>query len=160
MVEKAIRGRLCHSINRFAKANNKYMKDHNKNEESSYLKYRDVNNLYGWEMSQKLSARGFKWIEGLSEFNEDFIKSYSEKSNERYFIKADVQFPENLHELYNDLPFLPKINKTDKVKIFVAELRDTKRIYYAHKKSKKTLNAGLFLKKKFTKSLNLIKKLG
>ena len=54
MVEKAIRGRICYSVYGYAKANNKYMKDFEKNKESSYLKYLDVNNLYGWAMFQKL----------------------------------------------------------------------------------------------------------
>ena len=52
MVKKGIRGGICHSINRNAKVNNKYMKNCNKNKESSYLKYWDVNNPYGWAMSQ------------------------------------------------------------------------------------------------------------
>ena len=39
MVEKKIRGRICHSINRYTKANNKYMKNYDKNKESPYLKY-------------------------------------------------------------------------------------------------------------------------
>ena len=54
MVEKGIRGGTCHAIHRYAKANNKYMKDYDKNKESSYLKYWNVNNLNGWAISQKL----------------------------------------------------------------------------------------------------------
>ena len=46
MVEKGIRGGTCHSIYRYAKANNKYMKGYDKNKESSYLQYWNVKNLY------------------------------------------------------------------------------------------------------------------
>ena len=53
MVEKRIRGGICNAFHQYAKANNKYMRDYDKNEES-YLKYWDVNNVYGWGMSQKL----------------------------------------------------------------------------------------------------------
>ena len=54
MVEEGIRGGICHSIHRYAKANNKYMKNYNNNEESFYIQYLDANNLYGWAMSKKL----------------------------------------------------------------------------------------------------------
>ena len=60
MVEEGIRGRICHSIPTYAKANNKYMKNYNNNEESSYIQYLDANNLYGWAMSHKLPVNGFK----------------------------------------------------------------------------------------------------
>ena len=60
MVEEEIRGGICHSIHRYAKANNKYMKDYNKNIESSYIQYLDANNLYGWAMSQRLPVNKFK----------------------------------------------------------------------------------------------------
>ena len=63
MVEEGIRGGICHSIHRYAKANNKYMKNYSNNEESSYIQYLDANNLYGWAMSKKLPANGFKWID-------------------------------------------------------------------------------------------------
>ena len=63
MVEKKIRGGICHSTQRYAKANNKYMKNYNKDEESSYIQYLDANNLYGWTMSKKLPTNGFKWLE-------------------------------------------------------------------------------------------------
>ena len=61
MVEKGIRGGICHAIHRYAKANNKYTKNYNKNIASSYLMYLDENNLYGWAMFQKLPVNGFKW---------------------------------------------------------------------------------------------------
>ena len=58
MVEKRIRGGICHAIYRYAKANNKYMKNYNK---ESLIQYLDANNLYGWAMSQKLPVSNFKW---------------------------------------------------------------------------------------------------
>ena len=69
-------------VNRYPKANKKYMKDYDKKRESLYLKYWDINNLYGWAMSQKLPVNGFKCVKDLSEFDEGFIKSYNEKSRE------------------------------------------------------------------------------
>ena len=75
MVEKSIRLGICHAIYWYAKANNKYMKDFDKNKESSNLKYCDVNNLYCWAMSRKLPVNKFEWIEDISQFNEDFTKT-------------------------------------------------------------------------------------
>ena len=54
MAVKGISGGICHTIHRYAKPNNKYMKDYGKNKESSRLQYCDVKNLYKWIMSQKL----------------------------------------------------------------------------------------------------------
>ena len=51
MVENGVKGRICHAIYRYVKANKKYMKDYDKNKKSSYLKYWDVNNLYGGTVS-------------------------------------------------------------------------------------------------------------
>ena len=50
------------------------MKDYNKKKESSYLKYQDVNNFYGWEMLQNLPVNKFEWFDETSQFNGDFIK--------------------------------------------------------------------------------------
>ena len=62
MVEKGIRGGICHAIHSHAKANNKYIKNYDKNKESSSIEYLDANNLYGEAMSQKFPVDGFKWI--------------------------------------------------------------------------------------------------
>ena len=61
MVEKGIRGGICHVIHRYAKANDKYMNNYDKNKESSYIQYLDADNFYGWAMSQKLPVDGSKW---------------------------------------------------------------------------------------------------
>ena len=109
LVEQGIRGGIWQAVHQYAKAYDKYMKDYDKNKESSYLKYWDVNNLYGWAMSQKLPVNKFEWIEDTSSFNKDFI------SDEGYFLRVDVQYPEKLHELHNDLVFLPERVKLEKV---------------------------------------------
>ena len=74
MVEKDIRGGICHSIYRYAKASNKYMKDYDKNKELSYLQYWDVNKLHGCAMLQKLPVNNIEWIENNYQFNKDLIE--------------------------------------------------------------------------------------
>ena len=69
IVEKRTRGGICHAIHSYAKANNEYVKNYDKNIESSYLKYFDANNLYRQAMSQELPVDGFKLIKKLSEFD-------------------------------------------------------------------------------------------
>ena len=115
MVKKGIRGGTCRSIYRYSKANNKYMIDYDKNKKSSYIQYWILKNLYGWAMSQKLPVDNIEWIKDTSQFNEDFIKKYNKVSNEGYFLEVDVQYFEKLHDLHNDLSFLPERMKIEKV---------------------------------------------
>ena len=65
MVEKGIRGGICHAIHWYEKANNKYIKNCNKIKKLLYLKYRNVNNLYDWAMSQKLLVNNSKWVKDI-----------------------------------------------------------------------------------------------
>ena len=147
MVEEGIRGGICHAIHRHAKANNKYMKNYDKNKESSYIQYLDANNLYGWAMSQKVPVNGFKWINDVTELDEKFIKNYDEDSDKGYILKVDVKYPKKLHDLHSNLPFLPKRMKIDKCKKLVCNLRNKKK-YVVHIRSlKQALNHGLKLKK-------------
>ena len=111
MVENGIRGGICQVIYRYAKANNKYMNNSDKRKITSYLMYLDANNLYGWAMSQKLPINGFKWVEDLSQFNENCIKNYDENSDIGYFLEVDVEYPKELFNFHEDLPFLPERKK-------------------------------------------------
>ena len=133
IVEKGLRGGICHSIHWYAKANNKYMKDY-ENKESSYIKYWDANNLYCWAMLQKLAVKNFEWIEDTPQFNKDFIKSFNQESDEGHFLKVDVQYHERLHELHNDLPFLPEKMKIETVEKLFTNLHDkTESVIYIRK---------------------------
>ena len=112
MVEKGIRGGMCQSTHRYAKANNKYMKNYDKNIESSYLTYLDANDLYEWEISQKVPVNGFSWYnDHLPDFNEDFIKNYNENSDEGCFLEVDIEYRKQLWSCHEDLPFLPERRK-------------------------------------------------
>ena len=81
MVEKGISGGICHAIHHYAKANNKYFKNYDKNKESSYFKYWDINILYDRATLQKLPVNNFEWIEETSQYNENVIKNYNKESD-------------------------------------------------------------------------------
>ena len=131
MIEKGIRGGICQATHRYAKANNKYMKNYDKSIESSYLMYLDANNLYGWAMSQKLPVNGFKWENDLSRFNERFIKNYNENSDIGYFLEVDIDYPKELFNLHKDLPFLPERKKVNKCKKLICSI-EVKEKYVIH----------------------------
>ena len=90
MYEEGIRGGICNKVHIYAEANNKYMKNYDKNKESTFLMYVDANNLYGWAMGKKLPVDGFKWVDDLSMFTEDFIKSYDEEGDVGYLLVVDL----------------------------------------------------------------------
>ena len=144
MIEAGIRREMCQSVHRYAKANNKYMKNHDKNIESSYLMYLDAKNLYGWAMSQKLAVNGFKWEYELSRFNERFIKKYNEDSDIGYFLEVDVESPKKLFNSHKDLPFLPERRKLQKVEKLVCSIEDKENVIHV-KALKQALNHGLIL---------------
>ena len=124
MIEEGIRGGMCQLVHTYAKANNKYMKNYDKNIDLSYLMYLDANNLYGWAMSQKLPINGFKWVTDVPWFNERFIKKYNENSDIGYFLEVDVEYPKKLWDSHQDLPFLPERRKLEKVQKLVCSIED------------------------------------
>ena len=151
MVEEGIRGGICHSIHRYAKGNNKYMKNYNNNEESSCIQYLGANNLYVWAISKKLPVNGFKWINNNETagpiINEEFMKNYNENDNKGYIFEVAVKYPKKLHKLHSDLPFLPERMEINKCKKLVCNLYNKKK-YVAHINTlKQALNHGLKLKK-------------
>ena len=80
------------------------MRNHDKNKESTFLVYDDASNLYGFAMCKKLPVDGFKWVDDLSIFTEDFIKKYDEEDDTGYLFVVDVEYPKNLHKLHSVYP--------------------------------------------------------
>ena len=146
MFEKGIRGGISHISKRSAKANNKYMKNYDKNQPSTYIQYFDANNLYGWAMSQKLPTHGFKWMKDID--IPSTIKLLEKKDTKiGYIFEVDLEYPKYLWEEHNDYPFAPhklKINKVDKlVSTFFPKTK-----YVLHYKNlKQYLEEGMILKK-------------
>ena len=129
MVEKGIKGGICHVIQKYAKANNKYMKNYDKNIELSYLVYLDASNLYGW--SQKSPANGFKW---------------KKASNKGYTLEVDDDYPKDLLNLHGDVSFLSEKMKIRKCNKLVCNT-DDKENYVVHMKTfKQALNHRFVLK--------------
>ena len=147
MTEEGIRGGICHAIQRYAKANNKYMKDYYKKKKSSYIQYLDANNLYGKAMTEKLLVRGFRWMDDISKMDEDFVRSYDKNDNKGYILEVDVDYPNELQNLHSDLPFLPERMVINNTKKLVCNLNDKKNYVVHINVLKQALDHGLKLRK-------------
>ena len=114
MFERGIRGGITQSVHKWAIANNPYMGcEYDPLRLTNYLQYLDVNNLYGWAMSQPLPTGEFKWID---------IKNLKQEARELkrtidmmvgncnrgvgYVLEVDTKYPIELHDHHNDLPFM------------------------------------------------------
>ena len=124
MIEEGIRGGICHAIQRYAKANNKYMKDYGKKKKSSYIQHLDTNNLYGKAMTETLPGRGFRWMDDISRMDEDFVRGYDKNDIKGYILEVDVDYPNELQNLHRNLPFLPERMVINNTKKLVCNLHD------------------------------------
>ena len=147
MVEEGIRGGICHAMQHYAKANNKYMKDYDRKKKSSYIQYLDTNNLYGEAMTEKLPVRGFRWMDDISKIDEDFVKVYNKNDNTGYILNVDVDYPNKLQNLHSDLPFLPERMVINNTKKLVCNLNDKKNYMVHINVLNQALDHGLKLRK-------------
>ena len=140
MFENGIRGGISQVIHKYAKANNKYMKNHNKNISSSFLMYLDANNLYGYPMINLLPIGGFKWDDEKI-YTEDLIKNFNINSKYGAVLEVDIEYPKELHNLQRDLPFLCERVKFKKNKLVT--ILNNKSKYVIHISAlKQALNHG------------------
>ena len=155
MFEKGIRGGISYISKRYVEANNKYMKDYDKEKPSSYIQYLDANNLYGWAMSQKLPTHGFKWID-INKYK--VIKLLGKKdTNQGYIFEVDLDYSDTLWKSHNDYPLAPEKVKVDKIEKLIRSFKPKTNYVLHYKSLKQYLQEGMILKKvhrgiKFTQS--------
>ena len=123
---------LVQVVHHHAEANNKYMKsNYNPNLPSIYLQYLDANNLYGWEMSHPLPAGGFHWVHDVDSFTCEKINDLVLHNKSGYLFEVDVDYPHDLHDKHNDLPFMAESMNINGVNKLVSSLSN-KRQYVIH----------------------------
>ena len=109
-IEKGLRAGICQVSKRYSKANNEFCPDYDESKQKVYIKYLDMNNLYGRAMSEYLPYEGFKWVK----VNNKVVNRVLNKSNNSlhgYILEVDLDYPENVHDKQNDLPMAPEIIK-------------------------------------------------
>ena len=113
------------------------MKNYDEGEESKFLIYLDMNNLYGGAMMKNLPIRDFKWM--------------SCKQLERWreipcTLEVDLEYDNRLHDLHNDYPLAPERVIVEKVEKFIPNFRDKKKYVVHHSILKTYLDLGLKIK--------------
>ncbi|XP_030745136.1 uncharacterized protein LOC115874172 [Sitophilus oryzae] len=111
-IEKGIRGGLSQCSQRYAEANNKYMDNYDSSKEDSYLMYFDINNQYGWAMSQFLPYGGFEWLDQkkLQKLKTSILE-IADDARTGYILEVDLEIPNELHDKFSDLPPCPEHDK-------------------------------------------------
>ncbi|XP_030745267.1 uncharacterized protein LOC115874300 [Sitophilus oryzae] len=145
-IEKGIRGGLSQCSKRYAEANNKYMNNYNSSKEETYLMYFDINNQYGWAMSQYLPYGGFKWLSSLQNFNSLDIPDDADTG---YILEVDLEIPHELHDIFSDLPPCPEHTKPpgSKNSKLLATLYNKKEYVIHYRNLKQALVLGVKLTK-------------
>ena len=144
MIEKGIRGGISNAFKRYAKANNKFMKDFDPAEKSSFIVYLDANNLYGWAMSKPLPVGGFEWMDEAELENwERFV----DEEGIGCILEVDLEYPAELHDFHNDFPLAPERLTLGKVEKLTQNLRDKEKMVLHGKNLALFLSLGMKLKK-------------
>ncbi|KAB0790736.1 hypothetical protein PPYR_15666 [Photinus pyralis] len=155
-----VRGGVSTCTKRRAIANNKFLANYDPSKPSSYIVYLDACNLYGHSMRQYLPQRDFVWLTP-QEIKSFEVSKILDESDTGYVLEVDLEYPEQLHETHNDMPFCPESmtppNSTSKYPKLIPNLNRKEKYVIHYRSLKQCLQHGLVLQKihrgiKFTQS--------
>ena len=124
-IESGIRGGICSALKRYSKANNEFCPDYDPKKPKVYIKYLDMNNLYGNTMGEYLPYGGFKWVE-VNNKTTNKVLNTSDSSLHGYFLEVDLEYPKELHDKHNDLPTAPEKNQSNRRNVVTTSIRNKK----------------------------------
>ena len=113
-ITKAIRGGLTNSMKKYARANNRFMKDFDPEKEISYIQYLDFVNLYGFCLMQPLPVGDFRWLNDeeiervktmLLSGHDNYKQYFNFSQDKEIILETDLDYPEHLHDSHNQMPF-------------------------------------------------------
>ncbi|KAJ8915327.1 hypothetical protein NQ315_008211 [Exocentrus adspersus] len=144
---KGIRGGVSQCSMRKAVANNKFLANYDPSKPDSYIMYLDATNLYGAAMKDYLPTGDFRWVneQELENFNYLDVEDNSPKG---YVLEVDLEYPQNLHDTHDQLPFCPEqfTPPNSKLPKLIPNLHDKTKYIIHYKNLKQCLKYGLKLK--------------
>lgn len=139
MFEKGTRGGITQCSKRYSKADNKYLGN---TQNTRNIFYVDSNNLYGVAMSMVLPTGGFQWVEPKDMTD---ITSVEDDASHGYVLEVDVEYPKELHDKHNGIPYLPEHLKgigSKSLKLMTTFYKKEKYVVH-YKVLKQAIKAGL-----------------
>ena len=126
----------CHAIYRYAEANNKYMKNYNRNIWIIIPHLFRCKQFVWMGNVSKITGKWFWMGKNVSKFVEEFIQNCDEDSNKWYILEVEVEYSKDFYNLHSDLPFLSERMKIKKCNKLVCNLYDKKKNSCSYKSSK------------------------
>ena len=106
-IEKGMKRGVSYFNKKYSKTNNEYCSDYDSKKPEKYITYLDMNNLYGYAMSQYLPYANFKWVKNINEIEQKLMKIKSNNSI-GYILEVDLEYTQNLHNEHSDYPLAPE----------------------------------------------------
>ena len=107
-IDKILVGGYAAVVEHFAEANNTKLEDYDPEKPTSYIFSTDCTNEYGATMKKYLPKDGFMWVDDVSMFTEEYIGNLKPDQDIGYFIEADLEYPDHLHDAHNSFPLGPE----------------------------------------------------